>query len=81
MHAQCTMHFAQCSMQTISRDDDGVIQRYMKITPASIHPDEMTGGMPKEEIAVLFHAALIGRTDVLQVPLLLMLFFFLLSKH
>lgn len=47
----------------------------MQVSPASIHPDEMTGGRPKEEIAVLFHAALIGRTDVLQVPLLLILFF------
>ena len=68
------MHYAPCKTHTISQDDDGVRQRYMQVTPASFHPDEMTGGMPKEEIAVLFHAALIGRTDVLQVPLLLMFF-------
>lgn len=69
------MQYAICTMHVTSQDYDEVRQQYMQVSPASIQPDEMTGGRPKEEIAVLFHAALIGRTDVLQVPLLLMLFF------
>jgi hypothetical protein len=43
--------------------------------------EEMAESKLKEEIAVLFHAANIGRTDVLQVSSPLIHFFYILSMH
>ena len=43
--------------------------------------EEMTDSKLKEEIAVLFHAANIGRTDVLQVSSPLIHFFCIISMH
>lgn len=54
---------------------------YMQKFPGHSIIEEMTDGKLKEEIAVLFHAANIGRTDVLQVSSPLIHFFCILSMH
>ena len=54
---------------------------YMQKFPGRSIIEEMTDGKLKEEIAVLFHAANIGRTDVLQVSSPLIHFFCILSMQ